>query len=208
MSRPLVRIVAFLAAAAAAIAIGIIAGEHFLRPGTGGNAGGPAAIGGPFTLTDQNGTARTDAEFRGKLMMVYFGYTFCPDACPTALNAMSVALNELGPAAAKQVVPIFITVDPERDTVKQMKLYASNFYPTLVALTGSPEAISHAAKEYRVYYAKQKAADTTEGYLMDHTSVIYLMGRDGRYLAHFTHTSAPDAIAAELRKHINGGAQS
>ncbi len=206
MSKPLVRIVAFLAAAAAAIAIGIFAGQYLLAPDENGG-GGAARIGGPFALTDQYGQARTDADFRGKLMLVYFGYTFCPDACPTALNAITVALNELDPAAAKQVVPIFVTVDPERDTVKQMKLYASNFHPSLVALTGSPDAISKAAKAYRVYYAKQKAEDTTAGYLMDHTSVIYLMDRKGHYLAHFTQPQ-PDAIAAELRKHLEAGAQS
>ncbi len=199
MSRPIVRIVAFLAAAAAAIAIGIVTGQQLLHPGANGS-GGVAQIGGPFALTDQYGHERTNADFRGKLMLVYFGYTFCPDACPTALNAITVALNELGPAA-KQVVPIFITVDPGRDTVKQMKLYASNFHPSLVALTGPPDAIAKAAKEYRVYYAKVKAEDTTAGYLMDHTSVIYLMDRKGNYLAHFSH-SDPAAIAAELRKHL------
>ncbi len=205
MSKPLVRIAAFLAAAAAAIAIGIFAGQQFLAPGAGGGASA-AKIGGPFALTDQYGRTRTDADFRGKLMLVYFGYTFCPDACPTALNAITVALNQLGPAA-RQVVPIFVTIDPERDNVKQMKLYASNFHPSLVALTGPPDAIAKAAKEYRVYYAKEKAEDTTAGYLMDHTSVIYLMDRKGQYLAHFTRPD-PAAIDAELRKHLVGGEQS
>jgi protein SCO1/2 len=156
---------------------------------------------------DQNGRTRTDADFRGKLMLIYFGYAFCPDACPTALSAMTVALNKLG-AAGDAVVPIFITVDPDRDTPAQLKTYAENFHPRLVALTGTAEQVAAAAKAYRVYYAKQKAPDVTGGYLMDHTSIIYLMGRDGRYRSHFTHTTSPDAIAAEIEKYLAKGAQS
>jgi len=141
------------------------------------------------------------------MMLIYFGYAFCPDACPTALQAMTVALNRLG-AAADQVTPIFITVDPERDTPAQLKLYAANFHPRLVALTGSAEAVAQAAKAYRVFYAKQKDEGVTGGYLVDHTSIIYLMGRDGRYVTHFTHTMSPEAIAAEIKKHLAEGAQS
>jgi len=209
MRRNLTTTVSFLLAAAIAIGLGIWAGGQWFRPQGGGEGGGvgPAAIGGPFRLTDQNGQTRIDADFRGKLMLIYFGYAFCPDACPTALQAMTVALNRLGPAA-DQVVPIFITVDPERDTPEQLKRYAENFHSRLVALTGTADEVAAAAKAYRVYYAKQKTPDVTGGYLMDHTSIIYLMGRDGRYLSHFTHTSAPDAIAAEIKKYLGGGAQS
>jgi protein SCO1/2 len=134
-------------------------------------------------------------------MLIYFGYAFCPDACPTALQAMTVALNKLGPAG-DAVVPIFITVDPERDTPEQLKRYAENFHPRLVALTGTAQQVAAAATAYRVYYAKQKDANVTGGYLMDHTSIIYLMGRDGRYLSHFTHATAPEAIAAEIEKQL------
>ena len=210
MKRNLTQTFTFLAAAAVAIAVGIWAGDQWFRPqgGSGeGRVSGAAAIGGKFELVDQNGQLRTDAEFRGKLMLIYFGYAFCPDACPTALQAMTVALNKLGPAG-DAVVPIFITVDPERDTPEQLKRYAENFHPRLVALTGSPEQVAAAATAYRVYYQKQKDPNVTGGYLMDHTSIIYLMGRDGRYLSHFTHATAPDAIAAEIEKYLGKGAQS
>lgn len=210
MKRNVTVTIAFLLAAACAIALGIWVGDVWLRPGAGsmeGRTAGTVAIGGSFRLVDQNGNERNDAEFRGKLMMIYFGYAFCPDACPTALQAMTVALDRLGPAS-DQVTPIFITVDPERDTAAQLKLYAENFHPRLVALTGSAEQVAEAAKAYRVYYAKQKDANTTGGYLMDHTSIVYLMGRDGRYLTHFTHTTSPDAMASEIKKYLGAGAQS
>jgi protein SCO1/2 len=161
---------------------------------------GLTAIGGPFTLTDQNGRAVSDQDFRGKLMLVYFGYTFCPDACPTALLQMGQALDRLGPAG-EAVQPVFITIDPARDTQAQLHTYASNFHPRLVALTGTPQQIAQAAKAYRVYYAKAADSGTTE-YLMDHTSIIYLMSRDGRYLTHFTHQSTPDQMAAAIRKYL------
>jgi protein SCO1/2 len=205
MSGQNLRIAGFLVAAALAVAVGIFAGNAWFRPAVSpdGRATGTASVGGPFRLTDQNGTARTDQDFRGKLMLIYFGYAFCPDACPTALQAMTVAVNALG-KDGEAVTPIFITVDPERDTVEQLRIYAQNFHPRLVALTGTKEETAQAAKSYRVYYAKQKAETTTE-YLVDHSSIIFLMGRDGRYLTHFSHGSPPSAIAAELRKRLAGG---
>jgi len=160
----------------------------------------PVAVGGPFTLTDQNGATRSDTEFRGKLMLIYFGYTYCPDVCPTTLDMMTRALAALGPDAQK-VVPIFITVDPGRDTPAQMKTYASNFDPRLVALTGSPEAIASVAGEYRVYYQKAKGENGGD-YTVDHSSAIYLMGRDGRYVGHFDPGITPDKLAATLRKYL------
>lgn len=153
------------------------------------------AIGGPFALVDQDGKPRTDADFRGRLMLVYFGYTFCPDVCPLALATISAAVDALGDKG-DAVVPVFITVDPERDTVAKLKAYAARFHPRLVALTGSPEAIARAAKAYHVYYAKHEEKD--EPYLMDHSSIIYLMGRDGKYLAHF----GPNATAAQMAAKI------
>jgi protein SCO1/2 len=210
MNRNLAKPLAFVLAALAAVAVGILLGDIWFRPaattGEGRSVGTPS-IGGPFRLVDQEGRERTDAEFRGKLMLIYFGYAFCPDACPTALSAMTVALNALG-AAADDVVPMFITVDPERDTPAQLKLLAENFHPRLVALTGTPERVAAAAKAYRVYYAKQKDENVGGGYLVDHTSIVYLMGRDGRYLSHFTHSAKPEAMAAEIRKALNRGAQS
>jgi len=168
--------------------------------GFGGEQVAALEIGGPFVLTDQNGELRRSEEFRGKLMLVYFGYTFCPDACPTALQDMSAALDLLGDKASA-VQPIFITIDPERDTVAQMKLYASNFHPRLLALTGSPEAIAAAARAYRVYYQKQTGGNAGE-YLMDHSGLIYLMGRDGRYLGHFSPGTTPAEIATAISSHL------
>lgn len=196
--KKLALIVASVAAFIVVAAVGLM-----VLYGGGSGSTGIAKIGGPFTLTDQDGRTRTDADFRGSLMMVYFGYTYCPDACPTALLAMSQALDMLGPDAAK-VVPVFVTVDPARDTVEQLKLYAQNFHPRTVMLTGTPEQVAAAAKAYRVYYAKAKgsADEKPDQYLMDHTSIVYLMGRDGRYITHFTHATQADKIAETLRKHL------
>jgi cytochrome oxidase Cu insertion factor (SCO1/SenC/PrrC family) len=160
----------------------------------------PVSIGGEFTLVDQNGVTRRPEDFRGKLMLVYFGYTFCPDACPTALQDMSHSIDLLG-AKGEAVQPIFITVDPARDTVEQMKLYASNFHPRLIGLTGTPGQIAEAAKAYRVYYEKSKSSGG-EDYLMDHTAFIYLMGRDGKYLSHFSPGTTAEQMAAAIEKHL------
>lgn len=158
------------------------------------------SIGGPFALTDQNGTVRHDTDFHGKLALVYFGYTYCPDACPTALHAMSEALDQLGDKQT-DVQPIFITIDPARDTQAQLKLYVANFHPRLIALTGTPEQIAAVAKEYHVYYQKVDQGGGDD-YLMDHSSIIYLMGRDGRYVAHFRSTDTPAAMAAGLERFL------
>lgn len=161
---------------------------------------GEALVGGPFQLTDQDGNAVTEQTYKGKLMLVYFGFTYCPDACPTALGVMSAALDKLD-VAAERVVPILITVDPERDTPQVLKDYVSNFHPRMVGLTGTPEQIAQVAKAYRVYY--QKAAGATGGdYLMDHTLLIYLMDGEGKYLANFSASATPDDIAAKIREYL------
>jgi protein SCO1/2 len=157
-------------------------------------------IGGPFSLTDQNGAVRQDSDFRGKLMLVYFGYTYCPDICPTTLAAMSQALDRLGPESDR-VQPIFITVDPERDTPAQMRLYASNFHPRLLALTGSADQVAVAEKAYRVY-AKKVAEPGKMDYLMDHSSFIYLMDRDGKLAALIPPGADADAMAAAIRRQL------
>ena len=161
---------------------------------------GQALVGGPFELTDQDGNAVTDQSFKGKLMLIYFGFTFCPDACPTALGVMSAALDKLD-VAADRVVPMLITVDPARDTPPVLKDYVSNFHPRMVGLTGTPEQIAKVAKEYRVFYAKAPGTAPDE-YLMDHTLLIYLMDGDGKYLAHFGPDATADQIAEEIRKHL------
>ena len=169
-----------------------------LRAPTVGPGGGPVAIGGPFSLLDQHGETRTPEDFAGRYMLIYFGFTFCPDICPTTLQVMALALDELG-ADASAVQPIFITVDPERDTVEHMKAYAAQFDMGLVALTGAPDRVAEALKAYRVYAAKQEV-DGEEGYLMDHTSIVYLMNGSGDYVAHFNHQTTTEEMAAKIRE--------
>lgn len=165
-----------------------------------GKASGPARIGGPFGLVDQRGRRRSDRDFRGKRMLVFFGYTHCPDFCPTGLQTMTQALRLLGADAAK-LQPIFVTVDPERDTVKVLRSYAANFHPSLIALTGTTAEVAAAARAYRVYYAKGKI-DSDGDYTMAHSTYTYLMGPDGRYITHFRHGISPKALAAGLKKHL------
>jgi protein SCO1/2 len=163
---------------------------------------GKALVGGPFTLTDQHGRTVRDSDFRGKYMLVVFGYTYCPDVCPAELQVITAALDQLGPVADK-IQPVFITIDPERDTVPQLALYAGNFHPRLVLLTGSSAAIADVAKAYRVYYAKAEgSASTSRDYLMDHSSIIYLMGPDGQFVRHFTYTTDAAALALQLKQSI------
>jgi len=160
------------------------------------------SIGGPFTLVSGDGKTVTDKTYRDRWQLVYFGYTFCPDACPTALNDIAGALEALGPLAAK-VQPLFITIDPQRDTPKVMAEYVKAFDPRIVGLTGSPEQIAAAAKEYRVYYAKVADKDAPDGYLMDHSSIIYVMRPgDGRFVATFTHETTSAQMAERMRKLI------
>lgn len=157
------------------------------------------AIGGPFTLTAADGSTVTDRTYRGKIMLVYFGYTDCPDACPTALNEIAGALTELGPLAS-HIQPLFVTIDPQRDTREVLASYVKSFDPRIVGLTGTPAQISAAAKAYRVYYAPHKTADAPDGYLMDHTSVVYVMNEEGRFVASFTQETPAAQMAERLRK--------
>jgi len=154
-------------------------------------------IGGPFRLQAADGREVTDADFRGRWMLVYFGYTHCPDACPTALQDMANALDTLGPEAKKKVAVLFITVDPERDTPAVMRDYVTAFDAPITGLSGTSEETAAVAKAYKVYYAKHPKAGGD--YDMDHSSVIYVMDPRGRFVANFTHETAPDAIAAKLR---------
>jgi protein SCO1 len=165
-------------------------------PGEGGS--GTALVGGSFTLTDQNGQTRSDADFRGKLMLVYFGFTHCPDICPLDLQKITQAMGKLGDKA-DQVVPIFITVDPARDTPAAMRDFVANFDPRIVALTGDKPAIDRLVKDYRAYY-KPDAGGTD--YNVMHSALIYLMGRDGRYLTHFGQDVSADDIVAGVTKQL------
>jgi protein SCO1/2 len=173
------------------------AGGLLWLSGSGGNS--PISIGGPFTLEDGSGKPVTDRDFRGKYMLVYFGYTFCPDVCPTTLNAVADAMDKMGPAAAR-IRPVFITVDPKRDTPAVVKQYAAAFGPSITGLTGTPEEIAAAAKEYRVYYAEHRTGSGPNDYSMDHSSVLYLMGPDGGFIAPVRADQSGDEIAANLKK--------
>jgi protein SCO1/2 len=167
---------------------------------SGSNGGSsPIGIGGPFALQDGNGKSITDKDFRGKYMLVYFGYTFCPDVCPTTLSAVADAMDKLGPAAAR-IQPLFITVDPARDTPSVVKQYAAAFGPRIVGLTGTAEEIAKVAKEYRVYYAQHRTGPGPNDYSMDHSSVLYLMDPNGSFLAPVRADGSGDEIAAKLQK--------
>lgn len=161
--------------------------------------GGQPAIGGSFTLVDQNGKSFSSERLKGKPTLIYFGYTYCPDVCPTSLLLMETAVEQLGPDAAKKVNLVFITIDPERDTPDLIKGYVSNFGPTIVGLTGSPEQITAAARAYRVYYQKVPSKDGGP-YLMDHSSILYLLDRNERFITHFTHEAKAESIKAALSK--------
>ncbi len=157
---------------------------------------GQADVGGPFRLTDQNGKPVSDADFRGRYMLIYFGYSFCPDVCPTTLGVMAEALDKLGNGGAR-IVPVFITIDPQRDTPAVLKRYMAAFSPRFVGLTGSEAAIKDVEKKYRVYAARQPL--DKGGYAMSHSSVIYLMGPDGKLVTFYDEAISPEDLAKDLK---------
>ncbi|MBM3560937.1 MAG: SCO family protein [Alphaproteobacteria bacterium] len=157
-------------------------------------------IGGPFELVEHTGRTVTDADFRGRWMLIYFGYTYCPDVCPTELANMAVALDMLGDAAAR-VVPMLITVDPGRDTPAVLAEYVPLFGERIVGLTGARAQIDAAMKAYRVYAARTESPAHTD-YLMDHSSYVYLMGSDGKFVAMFRYRTDPAEIATTIRRHM------
>ena len=157
-------------------------------------------IGGPFILTNHRGETVTDASYRGRFMLVYFGYTFCPDVCPTELANMATALEHLG-KRADRIQPLFITVDPARDTARMLAGYVSHFHPQMQGLTGTPAQIKQVAKAYRVFFARAGAAQSAN-YLMDHSSFVYLMAPDGRYLTMFRRATDPREMAVTIGRLI------
>jgi protein SCO1 len=181
------------------VVVGVLLGI-VLSEGPRGAAGTAlaSAIGGPFNLVDQNGKTVTDADLKGKWHLVFFGYTHCPDTCPTALNEISLALDKLGPKEKSTVGVYFISVDPQRDTPAVLKGYLASFDAPVIGLTGTPEEVAQAAKEYRVYYAKHPRADGA--YDMDHSAVIYIMDPQGRFTATFTPDTSADDMAKRLEK--------
>ena len=155
--------------------------------------------GGPFTLIDHNGNRVTDASFHGRFMLIYFGYTYCPDMCPVTLTTMAGALDLLG-EEGKQIVPVLITLDPERDTGEQLKMYVGYFHPRQVGLTGTVEQVAAAAKAYRIYFAKvRRDGAEPDDYFMDHTVATFLVGPDGKLRHRFSHGISAEAMADRLR---------
>ena len=156
-------------------------------------------VGGPFTLTAPDGTTVTDRTYADKWLLVYFGYTFCPSTCPTALLEIATALKKLGPDAAK-LQPLFITVDPQRDTPAVMGNYTQSFDPRIVGLTGTAQQISTVAKEYGAYYASQRTGPGADDYVMDHSTYLYLMDPQGKFVRGFDEDTSGDRIADAVRK--------
>nr|WP_170245852.1 SCO family protein [Methylobacterium gnaphalii] len=156
-------------------------------------------VGGPFALVDHQGHARTEADFHGKLLLVYFGFTSCPDVCPTDLQEIARALTLLG-AQGDQIQPLFITLDPERDTGAQLAEYVANFDPRVVGLTGSPQAVRAAADAYKVFY--EKVALAGSDYTIDHSAFIYLMDRSSGYLGFFPPGTSAERMLTILRPHL------
>ena len=187
----------------AATAITIAAmGAFILYSDRGSQGNRIAAIGGPFTLSDQSGRSLTEQDLKGLHSLIYFGYTFCPDVCPTGLQVMSNAMDQLQTDIQQKITPVFITIDPERDTVDQLKSYLGNFHPRIIGLTGTERQIAEVTRAYRVYYAKARGSEGKRDYLMDHSSIIFLMNPEGKYVKHFTHMTAADNLAATLRLNI------
>lgn len=167
-----------------------------LQPASGA---GKAAIGGDFTLTDQNGNPVIANDLNGRFSLISFGFASCPDICPTALGTITEALNRIG-SSAEMIQPVFITVDPERDSSAVLKNYMTAFHPRFLALTGTPEQIRDVTQAYKVYYhvRKEKPGDTD--YLVDHSSFLYLMGPEGEYVAHFPHSILAAELAVRLKE--------
>ena len=161
---------------------------------------GTANIGAPFKLIDQNGAKRGSADFKGRFMLIYFGYAHCPDVCPTTLALMADALSKVGPKVGR-IVPIFITIDPERDTPATLKPYVRSFGPQFIGLTGDLKTITKVAGDYRVYFRKHPLDGGNYG--LDHSSVIYLMGPDGKFITYWDDTAlGPDGLADALRDQL------
>lgn len=164
---------------------------------------GKALIGGAFELIDQNGKTYNSEQMRGKYSLVYFGFTNCPMVCPTALNTLTLALNQLG-EDSKNFNTIFITTDPERDSVKRQKEYLKAFHPSIIGLTGTKEQLQKSYDAYRVYAKKIAAEDGSNNYDMNHSSIIYVMDKNGEYLKHYTHTTDIDDLLAGLKGVLEG----
>jgi len=165
---------------------------------------GKALVGGPFTMIDHTGKTVTEKDFAGQFLLVFFGFTQCPDVCPATLQVATEALGKLGLQAGK-IRPLFVSVDPDRDTPDVLKSYLENFDPRLTGLTGTREQVRAMAKTYRIYYAKVTDPETDGGYTVDHSAFMYLMSPGGRYITHYPFGIQGDALAQRLRRALAGG---
>ena len=161
---------------------------------------GHGHVGGPFALIDHTGRKRTDADFRGKLLIVYFGYTRCPDVCPTDLIQISLAIDKLG-TAGENIQPLFVSLDPDRDTPSVLARYVSRFHPRLIGLTGTREQVRAVADSYKAYYAQYVPPDGAAD-VIDHTGFIYLVGRDGQYIGFFPPGTSADRLLEIIRPYL------
>ena len=187
---------------ASVLAALLVAGAIAIVPRLLVEGGGPPAIGGPFTLVDHTGRTVTDADYRGRLMLIFFGYTFCPDVCPTTLATVAQAWEALSADERTQLVPIFVSIDPDRDSPERMAEYVANFSPGLVGLTGSATQVADIARAYRVYV--RKGEGTATDYSMDHSAILYLMDRQGRFAGHFDPNATAEQIVAAVRRQLAG----
>lgn len=171
-------------------------------PATKQATSGKALIGGPFSLVNHNGKRVTEKDFQGKKMLIYFGFTYCPDICPGSLQVIASAVDKLG-AASENVTPIFITVDPERDTPKVLADYVASFHPRMVGLTGDKKNVDQVVKKtFRVYAKKVPDPNQSDSYTMDHASLIYLMDEAGKFVHYFPHPTSADKLADQLRPYL------
>lgn len=205
---PLKKISLIVASVGILLLIGLLAGE-LIRRNSQDEAtarGLTAAIGGPFSLVDQTGQRRSEADFAGQPMLIFFGFTYCPDVCPTALDRLGVSLDILrdtAPQAYAKLQPLFISVDPARDTPDALAEYLAYFHPKITGLTGTTQEIDAVKRAYKVYAARAQQADENGNYLVDHSSFFYLMDGDNKYLAHFPHMLAPEEMAQQLSKKLS-----
>ncbi len=160
------------------------------------------AAGGDFTLQSASGPVSL-SDYRGKVVLVYFGYTYCPDICPTSLAATSEGLKQLTPDELAKVAMIFVSVDPKRDTPARLKEYVEFFHPAIVGVTGTAEQIAEIAKRYGVFYAEQKVDTAGDGYVVDHSADTYVIGPDGQLVGKIAHATPPDEVVSALRKYLN-----
>ena len=187
------------------LGITIVALCLFGLGGPGSDASAESALGGKFFLTDHTGQRVTNDDYKGKWILAFFGFTYCPDICPATLTTMSHVMEGLG-ADAGMVQPLFISVDPERDTPEVMASFVSAFHPSIVGLTGTPEEIKAAAASFGAYYAKVEVEGAPDGYLMEHMSFMYLLRPDGVFETVLLDSGNPETLTTQLRRHLRGAA--